>query len=154
MMQQSNLTFIQMTKSITKTPERPLMALLLLLGVVPMLVVAAPPHTGIQGRTTVCSPCGVFPGPFHPSVAPVQTKVTIVSTQTGRKVSRVTSDANGYFKISLPRGTYVLLAEPLPWPSDSELVCALLAAPVEVAVETKNFSVVSISYAPVCEPAQ
>src|SRR5437867_3826184 len=96
----------------------------------PIPALGAPPHTGIQGRATVCSPCGVFPGPPFPgTIAPVQTTVTIVSAHNGRSVAQVTTDSNGYFKIALPPGRYVLVPDSPPWPSEPELVCALLAAP-------------------------
>ena len=72
---------------------------------------------------------------------PVATALTVYSSNTGREVSRVTSDASGRFTVALHPGKYVLV------PDDLETFCSSLSVdPIEVTVQAREFTISNIFY--------
>ena len=109
---------------------------------------AAPPHNGIEGQTFLYisygDPIEIAPG-FFVSVGdiqlPVATALTVYSSNTGREVSRVTTDASGMFSVALHPGKYVLV------PDDVETFCSSLSVdPIEVTVQPREFTISNIFY--------
>jgi hypothetical protein len=96
--------------------SRFIIALLLSLGSIPLLTMAAdsptpaPISTGIEGVILV-SP--VRPGPIRrdsPGPAPAGNIIFVV-TKGDERVSSFTTDAEGHFRIQLPPGHYTVLRE-------------------------------------------
>src|SRR5256885_17156990 len=91
----------------------------------PRVCLAAQPHSGIEGQTFLYisygQPIEIAPGIFV-SVGdiqlPVASALTVYSSNTGREVSRVTTDASGKFTVALHPGKYVLV------PDDLETFCS------------------------------
>ena len=119
-----------------------------LLIIVPRLSVAGPPHSGIEGQTFLYvfygSTIEIAPG-FFVSVGdvqlPVATTLTVYSGNTGREVSRVTTDASGKFAVALHPGKYVLV------PDDVEAFCSSVSVdPIEITVQPREFTISNIFY--------
>jgi len=115
---------------------------------VPRVCLATPPQSGIEGQAFLYisygSPIETAPGIFV-SVGdmqlPVATALTVYSSNTGREVSRITSDASGGFKVALHPGKYVLV------PDDVETLCSSLSVdPIEVTVHPREFTTSNIFY--------
>ena len=109
---------------------------------------AAPPHTGIEGQTFLYisygTPIEVEPGIWigvGDIQLPVATALAIYSSNTGREVSRVTTDASGKFIVALHPGKYVLVLHEL------RTFCSSLSVdPIEVTVYPREFTTSSIFY--------
>ena len=126
-----------------------ILALALLLGTTGAAL-SAPPHTGLQGTTF-----SYWPGFWHivePGVAigvggiqlARSASFTVVSAHNGREVTRVTSDADGFYSVPLPPGKYVLVPEPILL--NAFFDCTASAAPFEVEVKAKEFKLLDIFY--------
>src|SRR5437899_11776995 len=119
-----------------------------LLMTTPRISVAAPPHTGIEGQTFLYiswgSPIEIAPGIFV-SVGdvqlPVATTLTVYSSNSGREVSRVTTDASGKFAVALHPGKYVLVPDEL-----STFCSSLSVDPIEAKVHSREFTTQNIFY--------
>jgi hypothetical protein len=123
-----------------------------LLVMVPCLSAAAPPHTGIQGQafliTSYGMPIEVEPGIWIGIGAvqlPVATTFTVLSSNTGREVTRITTDANGSFGVSLHPGAYLLVPDTLRF-NGFPFGCSVSTAPIQIAVEPKQFTVANVFY--------
>jgi|SRR5438105_1875146 len=125
-----------------------LAAAIFLLITTPGVCVAAPPQSGIEGQAFLYvsygSPIEIAPG-FFVSVGdvqlPVATTLTVYSGNTGREVSRVTTDASGKFAVALHPGKYVLV------PDDVETFCSSVSVdPIEITVQPREFTISNIFY--------
>src|SRR5262245_20658401 len=101
--------------SMKKTVRKVIIAVVaLLLVAISPAALAAPAHTGIQGRAALYisygTPVEVEPG-FWLGVGdvmlPVATSFSVLSAHSGHQVGRFSTDAEGAFSISLPPGKYV-----------------------------------------------
>ena len=119
-----------------------------LLMTTPRISVAAPPDTGIEGQTFLYiswgSPIEIAPGIFV-SVGdvqlPVATALTVYSSNSGREVSRLTTDASGKFSVALHPGKYLLV------PDELKTFCSTLSVdPIEVQVHRREFTTRNIFY--------
>lgn len=123
-----------------KTYQTSVLAILLLfaLNIIPASAFAAGHHQcGITGEVLLYK-CAVV-DPTSQCYEPYQAGITI-TTESGRYVTRVTTDASGHFQVFLKRGDYVLIgdaADNLPYPD---------AKPVAVHVDKKSFTPVTIVY--------
>jgi hypothetical protein len=134
-------------KSMRRTIQ--ILALGLLLGTTGAAL-SAPPHTGLQGHTF-----SIWPGFWHfiePGVAigvgsiqlPWSASFTVVSAHNGREITRVTSDAAGFYSVSLPPGKYVLVPEPILL--NAFIGCTASATPFEVEVKAREFKFLNVFY--------
>lgn len=114
--------------------------------------VAAPPHTGIQGRTFVYisygTPYEVEPGVWIgiPGVQfPVATSFRILAQKNGREVARGTSDGNGDYAVSLPPGNYILVMEDYVL-AKPPFDCSASAAPIMFTVRPHQMTLANVFY--------
>src|SRR6266446_904893 len=120
-----------------------LAAATLLLITMPRVSVAAPPRGGIEGQTFLYISYGlpgffISPGDIQ---LPVATALTVYSSNTGREVSRVTTDASGNFAVALHPGKYVLV------PDELRTFCSSLSVdPIEVTVRPREFTISNAFY--------
>jgi hypothetical protein len=109
---------------------------------------AGPRHTGIQGQAFLyisygwseIAP-GVWVGPGDIQM-PVATTFVVLSSNTGREITRVTTDAGGFFTVSLNPGRYVLAPEVLGMLFN----CDVSGEPIEVVVRPRELTVANIFY--------
>src|SRR5437762_10692484 len=109
---------------------------------------AAPPQTGIDGQTFLYisygPPIEIAPGYFVSAgdvQMPVASALTVYSSNTGREVARVTTDASGNFSVALHPGKYVLV------PAELRTFCSSLSVdPIEVTVRPRDFTISNIFY--------
>lgn len=106
-------------------------------------------HTGIQGKAFLYISYGPLPGIepqlgiTYPSVQlPVETAFTVLSSKTGREITRVTTDPTGAFALPLHPGKYMLAPDPLM----IAFGCYVLLEPIEVVVSRSGFTTVNIVY--------
>jgi hypothetical protein len=114
-------------------------------------LLAAPPHTGIEGRAFVYMTYGPATqiedgtGVGIPSVQfPIATSFTILSAQSERVIASVATDANGYFLVSVPPGKYLLV--PATVTLNPFLSCDASTPPIEITVQAKAYSTANIFY--------
>lgn len=82
----------------------------------------APPDTGVEGQVFVGPMCPVMIEGQDCPDQPYQATMTVL-TPSGRKVTQFQTDENGYFRVDLPAGDYILHPEtppdsPLPYASE------------------------------------
>jgi hypothetical protein len=111
--------------------------------------VAAPRHTGVQGRIfhyiSYGTPYEIEPGVWIgiPSVQlPVAASFRVLSARNGREVARGGSDANGDYAVSLPPGNYILVPEEYEMPFG----CSVSAASILFTVRPHRQTTVNIFY--------
>jgi hypothetical protein len=111
---------------------------------------AAPPHTGIQGRSRAelhPTPIEVAPGIWIIATgwlaAPAATSITVYSARTGREITRfATGGRPTAYTVSLPPDNYLLVPDVLTLGPD----CFVRASPVEVTVHPRQFTTQDIVY--------
>jgi hypothetical protein len=111
---------------------------------------AAPPHTGIQGRSVAelhPTPVEIAPGVWVIATgwasAPVAASISVVSARTGREVAQIaTEGGRGNYMVNLPPGRYVLVPAPVSLGPD----CFVATRPVEVIVRPRQFVNVDVVY--------
>jgi hypothetical protein len=121
-----------------------------LVALAPLTSVAAPRHTGIQGRAWIYRgptwdgpPRVAYPAIVYPTF-PAQAPFTVRSARTGRVVARGTTDATGAFAVSLPPGTYVFVPGTLADPLAQTRYYT--PKPIKVIVQPRQFTMVSFTY--------
>ena len=95
-------------------------------------------ESGIEGRTMVDGGCPVEYEASPCPAKPISAEIT--ASAGGRVIARVTSDADGRFRISLPPGSYVVHAINLSgglYPR---------SAPVNVTVRSGRYTAVAVSF--------
>jgi len=120
------------------------------LWLLPILVAnAAPQHTGIQGQAFLIIsygiPIEVAPGIWVgiPSMQlPTATSFTVISASAQREVARVTTDASGFYSVSLNPGRYVLVPDALTILPG----CSASTEPIEITVRPKEVTLANIFY--------
>lgn len=106
--------------------------------------------SGITGHVTIGPTCPVVRPDLNCDDAPFQTTIA-VWTRPGRFLGKVDTDSQGHFTVSLRPGTYVLVpsvpeAEP-PAPDEPPIgIIYPYAAPLQVTVEPRQFTLVAIKY--------
>ena len=84
---------------------------------------------------------GVFVAP--PSVSiPISATFSVLSANNGREVARVTTDATGMYALSLHKGDYVLVPEPITMTGD----CTVDCDPIAVTVDSREITLANIFY--------
>jgi len=117
---------------------------------------AAPPHTGVVGRTyhyvSYGPPMGVeiepgvwvWIGPGDVQM-PVATSMDVMSAHNGRKVARISTDSEGNYSMSLPPGRYLLVPDVLI--VNASFDCTVQPpAPIEVEVKAMQFTLANVFY--------
>ena len=123
----------------------------ILLGTTSPVVLAAPPQTGIQGQSfyiIVGFWSEIEPGYFvgvGSIQLPAATSFTVRSAHNGREITRVATDSNGFYSVSLPPGQYVL--EPDVLVLNSFLNCTVSTGPIEFEVKARSFTLLNVFYA-------
>ena len=124
----------------------------LLFATAPVVLEAAPPGAGIQGRAALYisygRPVEIEPGLWlSPGdvMMPVATSFTVLSAHSGREVGRFSTDTDGAFSISLPPGKYVVVADDLTIGA-FPFSASLSTGSFEVTVRAKQFSYALILY--------
>ena len=97
---------------------------------------AGPTHSGIVGQVFIGPTCG---GPVFCPDRPFQTSFSVYS-DTGRFITRFTTDSEGEFEVTLKPGSYVLV------PDVAGGIHPPGVAAVEVVVQKKEFTPVIIIY--------
>ncbi len=123
-----------------KTQKAPFLAgfILIALCLVPGPAWAAGHHQSGNTGEVVLSQCAVV-SLGADCYDPYPTSIT-VTTESGRFVTRVTTDAGGHFQVFLKPGDYALIGDAgdsLPFPS---------VKPVAVQVDKKRFTPVTVIY--------
>jgi hypothetical protein len=134
-----------------KNPSRQISATVTLLLALPFTSVATP-QSGIQGRTHIYSgplfdgpPPAVFPAVV--TTFPVAATFTVLSARTGRVVAQASSDVNGNFKVALPPGPYVIVADAI---AETFFCSYHTPEPFEVTVRPKDFAGAGFTYIADC----
>lgn len=117
----------------------------LLLAITIQSLTAAPPQTGIRGRTLIyqsgftveVSP-GVWMGVGGFSFG-YTASFRVLSAHSGREVAHVTSGSDGSFEVSLPPGKYVVVPDLQPW-------FAPMVSSFEVTIKPKQYADAFIYY--------
>jgi len=113
---------------------------------------ARSPHTGIAGQSFLPPQIHCF-GVDCPGPVPVPTTITVL-TENGEFVTKVATDAEGNFAVSLKPGIYRIVPEVFTWaPSSGPIVfgfCTLYASPFQVTVEKKVIASVEVRYEYYC----
>jgi len=97
---------------------------------------AGPTHSGIIGQVFIGPTC---PSGFGCPDRPFQTSISVYS-DTGRFITRFTTDSKGEFEVTLKPGRYVLV------PDGAGSIPPPYVAAVEVVVQKKEFTPVIITY--------
>ncbi|MFF4361596.1 hypothetical protein [Streptomyces sp. NPDC001604] len=71
---------------------------------------------------------------------PLSARLTITSSDPGRKIAETTSDANGRFRVPLPPGTYTV------HPANLTGAVAPIAQPITVTVTSGRFTDIIIPF--------
>ena len=100
---------------------------------------AGHPHSGIIGQVFIGPTCPSIPPGFDCPDAPFQTSISFYSSR-GKLVTRVTTDAEGHFAVTLKPGVYVLV------PDGAESLYPPYVTALEVIVQKKEFTPVIITY--------
>ena len=96
---------------------------------------AGPTHSGIIGQVFIGPTCPIIRCPDRP----FQTSFSVYS-DTGRFITRFTTDSEGEFEVTLKPGSYVLV------PDVAGSIHPPGVAAVEVVVQKKEFTPVIITY--------
>jgi hypothetical protein len=100
----------------------------------------AKPNSGIEGRTMVDGGCPVIRRGSPCPDKPLAARLTVTRVGSARTTAQATSDKNGYFRIPLPPGHYVVQ------PHNLTGAVVPIAQPVTVTVRAGQFTVVRISF--------
>lgn len=88
---------------------------------------AAPVDSGIQGRVTVGPSCPVVRADVPCPDRPYAATLTVLSDPGHRRITSVTADDLGYYRVLLPPGSYVIHPEsPAVLPRGSDVVVQVL----------------------------
>jgi hypothetical protein len=68
--------------------------------------------TGIKGTVTLGPTCPVEQPGQAPCITPYVATLVIANAQNGKEVARVTSAADGSFRVAVPPGDYVIAPQP------------------------------------------
>ncbi len=134
-------------------PAKRILLLAFALSLACMTAIARSPQTGIAGQSFLPPQIHCF-GVDCPGPEPVPTTITVL-TETGEFVTKVATDAEGNFAVSLKPGIYQIVPEIFTWtlpPSGSIIFgfCRLYASPFQVTVEKKVIASVEVRYAYYC----
>ena len=100
---------------------------------------AGPTHSGIIGQVFIGPTCPSIPPGFDCPDGPFRTSISVYS-DTGRFITRFTTDSEGEFEVTLKPGSYVLV------PDVAGGIHPPGVAAVEVVVQKKEFTPVIIIY--------
>jgi hypothetical protein len=115
---------------------------LLIIGLLPLnLCHATPPHTGVEGTAFIYGLRSPRPNAPPPPMIPLSATLTIVSLDDEKVIGQVTCDSDGYFKVSLKRGTYLLTPEILDTAGFH-----LRSDPIVVTVKKKSITNLTVEY--------
>jgi len=101
---------------------------------------AAKPHSGIEGRTMVDGGCPMTRDASPCPDKPLASRLTVVKADSAQIVAEATSDDNGYFRIPLPPGHYVL------HPANLTGSVVPIAQPLTITVIADRFASITISF--------
>ena len=102
-------------------------------------------QSGIAGQVTISPLCpAVGPGTCPTNVGPYQTTITVLSGH-GRVLDELETDAQGFFRLNLPPGTYILVPE-VPQTDPPGGITWPWAEPVLVEVKAREVTNVGIRY--------
>jgi hypothetical protein len=113
---------------------------------------AAPPDTGLQGRSALYisygRPVEVEPGLWvgvGDVMLPVATTFRVLSAHSGHEVGRFAVDGDGAFTVSLPPGKYVIVPDTLVF-GVGPFAQSVSTDSFEVTVSAKKFTYALILY--------
>jgi hypothetical protein len=112
-----------------------LLALFFLL--IPLLTFAGGPHTGFQGQAFL----------YLTSTQvqlPMATCFNVLSARTHRVITRVVTDQNGMYELSINPGTYLIVPETMM--INAALNCTVDTDPFQVTVKARQFTPANIFY--------
>jgi hypothetical protein len=134
-----------------RRPARALVSALLATATALLLVACGPPAggtqstqpsealtSGISGVVLLSPTCAVQPADATPCVTPYAAEL-VITDENGTVVGKVTSSADGSFKIALPPGNYVIL----PSPGSGGMP---VAQPIPITVVADDYAPVEIDY--------
>ncbi len=84
---------------------------LMVLSLIACIPTPAPTDSGIEGNVTIGPMCPVVQVGNPCPDKPYQAKITILTTNGQHKVTQFETDANGYFRVALSPGSYILHPE-------------------------------------------
>ena len=100
----------------------------------------AKPQSGIEGRAMVDGGCLMTRGASPCPDKPLACRITVVNADSARTVATATSDDNGYFRVELPPGHYVIRPENLTG------AVVPVAQPLAVTIVAGRFTSVTVSF--------